>query len=62
MTDTQIIKQNSKYQITFTPHYGYFIEFKNSFGRWVIVRSMKESEIERVWQKAEEAEKFYQVA
>lgn len=51
---TKTIKENSKYRIT-QFYNTYFLDGRNKFGRWVIIRSIKQDEIDTVWSKAEQA-------
>jgi len=53
MTNVTItIKENSKFRITHLWN-DYFAEGKNAFGRWVVIRSIQENEIETIWQQME---------
>ena len=54
MTHTPIIiKENSKYRIVKLWN-DYFYEGKNIFGRWVIGRTIQETEIDATWAKLED--------
>lgn len=53
MTHTPtILKENTKFRIVNLWN-DYFAEGKNTFGRWVIIRSIQENEIETIWQQME---------
>ena len=53
MTNTSIIiKENAKFRIVQLWN-DYFAEGLNSFGRWVIIRTIQENEIDEIWSKME---------
>lgn len=65
MTHSTVIKENEFFRITHDKYFGYFVDGKNRFGRWVVQGSFQnlgykndETIVEEVWELAEEKAKL----
>jgi hypothetical protein len=55
ITEAEVVKQNDHYRITKDQVFSeYFLEGKNKFGRWCLIRSLDGLNLDKVWQDLNE--------